>query len=262
MVGKPQHIYAWLFCGFAALGACIYGYDGVYFNGVSSLVSVSLTHNILFFTHKGQDIFVRHFGTRMADGQYKLSPSELSVMTSMINVGELVGSLSAAPLNDYFGRKVVFLLAATMLAIGVVLQLVTSSSRGLITGGRTIMGLGVGAFSSTSPLYIAVSVVIKDFFACTDRGILTGGRSDFDSWTSANVLAIDDFAVTNSGSSHYQGNRVQPNYSCVSSSNRITTLVPSPGLPLHLFCSRIPKMASQSRQKRQSKSCSTFDPSG
>ncbi|KAG9962516.1 hypothetical protein KCU61_g4621, partial [Aureobasidium melanogenum] len=138
MVGRPQNIYAWLFCGFAALGACIYGYDGVYFNGVSSL-----------------DIFVKHFGTRMADGQYKLSPSELSVMTSMINVGELVGSLSAAPLNDYLGRKIVFLIASTMLAIGVILQLVTSSSRGLITGGRTIMGLGVGAFSSTSPLYIA-----------------------------------------------------------------------------------------------------------
>lgn len=40
MIKRPQHIYAWLFCGFAALGACIYGYDGVYFNGVSSLVSI------------------------------------------------------------------------------------------------------------------------------------------------------------------------------------------------------------------------------
>jgi len=81
-------------------------------------------------------------------------------MTSMINVGELVGSLSAAPLNDLFGRKIVFLIAAGMLVVGVVLQLVTSSSRSLITVGRTIMGLGVGAFSSTSPLYIAVSTVV------------------------------------------------------------------------------------------------------
>ncbi|THY25308.1 hypothetical protein D6D01_05116 [Aureobasidium pullulans] len=137
-ITRPQHIYAWLFCGFAALGACIYGYDGVYFNGVSSL-----------------DIFVKHFGTKTTDGQYRISPSELSVMTSMINVGELVGSLSAAPLNDLFGRKIVFLIAAAMLVVGVVLQLVTSSSRSLITVGRTIMGLGVGAFSSTSPLYIA-----------------------------------------------------------------------------------------------------------
>lgn len=32
-----QYPYVWLCCGFAALGACLYGYDGVYFNGVSSL---------------------------------------------------------------------------------------------------------------------------------------------------------------------------------------------------------------------------------
>lgn len=30
MINRPQHIYAWLFCGFAALGAFILGYDGVY----------------------------------------------------------------------------------------------------------------------------------------------------------------------------------------------------------------------------------------
>lgn len=32
-----KYPYVWLCCGFAALGACLYGYDGVYFNGVSSL---------------------------------------------------------------------------------------------------------------------------------------------------------------------------------------------------------------------------------
>lgn len=32
-----KYPYIWLFCGFAALGACLYGYDGVYFNGVSTL---------------------------------------------------------------------------------------------------------------------------------------------------------------------------------------------------------------------------------
>jgi MFS family permease len=127
---------------------------------VSHPWSVARHHNFQTYPYSDQDIFVKHFGTETTDGQYKISPSELSVMTSMINVGELVGSLSAAPLNDLFGRKIVFLIAAAMLVIGVVLQLVTSSSRGLITGGRTIMGLGVGAFSSTSPLYIAVSTVV------------------------------------------------------------------------------------------------------
>lgn len=32
-----KYPYVWLFCGFASLGAFLYGYDGVYFNGVSTL---------------------------------------------------------------------------------------------------------------------------------------------------------------------------------------------------------------------------------
>ncbi|CAK7206132.1 hypothetical protein SEUCBS139899_008916 [Sporothrix eucalyptigena] len=133
-----KYPYVWLCCGFAALGACLYGYDGVYFNGVSSL-----------------DIFVRHFGDKTADGSFEIKPATLSVMTSMINVGELVGSLLAAPLNDAVGRKGVFLTATIAIIIGIILQLVTNSSRALLTAGRAIMGFGVGNFSSTSPLYMA-----------------------------------------------------------------------------------------------------------
>ncbi|SPO07411.1 related to HXT2 - Hexose facilitator of moderately low affinity for glucose [Cephalotrichum gorgonifer] len=137
-MGKLQYPYVWLFCGFAALGACLYGYDGVYFNGVSTL-----------------DVFIEHFGEKNNKGEWEISPSSLSIMTSMINVGELVGSLSAAPLNDYFGRKGVFLTATVTIIIGIVLQLVTTSSRALMTAGRAILGYGVGSFSATSPLYMA-----------------------------------------------------------------------------------------------------------
>lgn len=75
----------------------------------------------------------------------------------MINVGELVGSLTAAPLNDYLGRKLVFLTATITIIIGVVLQLSSDSNQGYIMGGRVILGYGVGSFSSTSPLYMGVS---------------------------------------------------------------------------------------------------------
>ncbi|KAL1650374.1 hypothetical protein SLS58_001191 [Diplodia intermedia] len=136
---RIEHPYAWLFCGFAALGACLYGYDGVYFTGVSAM-----------------DVFVEHFGTPKADGSggYEIKASDLSVMTSMINVGELVGSLTAAPMNDFLGRKGVFLIGALTVIVGVVLQLATDHSHAYIIGGRVILGYGVGAFSSTSPLYI------------------------------------------------------------------------------------------------------------
>jgi SP family sugar:H+ symporter-like MFS transporter len=138
-MAQIKYPYIWLFCGFAALGACLYGYDGVYFNGVSTL-----------------DVFIHHFGELGEDGEYFISPSNLSIMTSMINVGELVGSLSAAPLNDFFGRKGVFLSGTVAIIIGVVMQLATTSSRPLITAGRAILGFGVGNFSATSPLYMGV----------------------------------------------------------------------------------------------------------
>ncbi|KAF4981870.1 hypothetical protein FZEAL_2390 [Fusarium zealandicum] len=134
---KIQHPHVWLFCGFAAIGACLYGYDGVYFNGISTL-----------------DVFVRHFGRQNADGEYELSPASLSIMMSMINVGELVGSISAAPLNDLVGRKGVFMTGTLAIVVGVVMQLATSSSRALMTAGRAVMGFGVGNFSATSPLYM------------------------------------------------------------------------------------------------------------
>jgi MFS family permease len=135
-----NNFYAWLFCAFAALGACLYGYDGVYFTGVSAM-----------------DIFAEHFGSKQTDGAYAISASDLSIMTSVINIGELVGSLTAAPLNDFLGRKGVFLIASITIIIGVILQIAADYQQSFLIGGRILLGYGVGNFSATSPLYMGVS---------------------------------------------------------------------------------------------------------
>ncbi|KAK6812278.1 hypothetical protein RU639_011977 [Aspergillus parasiticus] len=75
-------------------------------------------------------------------------------MTSVINIGELVGSLTAAPLNDLAGRKGVVFIASIMVIVGVILQLATDHKYSMIIGGRILLGYGVGNFSATSPLYI------------------------------------------------------------------------------------------------------------
>lgn len=137
-----RDFYAWLFCAFAALGACLYGYDGVYFTGVSAM-----------------NAFVEHFGERQSDGSYAIRASSLSLMTSVINIGELVGSLTAAPLNDLTGRKGVFFIASIMVVVGVILQLATDHKHSMIIGGRILLGYGVGNFSATSPLYIGVRYI-------------------------------------------------------------------------------------------------------
>ncbi|KAE8373678.1 hypothetical protein BDV26DRAFT_296734 [Aspergillus bertholletiae] len=113
-----RNFYAWLFCAFAALGACLYGYDGVYFTGVSAM-----------------DAFVEHFGERQSDGSYIIPASSLSLMTSVINIGELVSSLTAAPLNDFTGRRGV-------------------SSTFYDYRRSNPAGFWVENFSATSPLYI------------------------------------------------------------------------------------------------------------
>ncbi|KAI5305431.1 hypothetical protein KEM56_004468 [Ascosphaera pollenicola] len=127
----------WLIASFAGLGACLYGYDGVYFTGVSAM-----------------ETFCEHFGNQLPDGTWGIKSSDLSVMTSMINVGELVGSLAASFLNDRFGRKGVFFVGSIAVIIGIVLQIVATHGHGLIIGGRIILGFGVGNFSATGPLYI------------------------------------------------------------------------------------------------------------
>ncbi|KAI0154790.1 general substrate transporter [Xylariaceae sp. FL1272] len=138
MMAAPQYLWAWIFCTFAALGAWLYGYDGVYFTGVSEL-----------------DVFQRTFGSLQSDGTYGISPSTLSATTSLINVGELVGTLSSAPINDFLGRKGGWLIGATLVSVGVILQVAGNSTIATIMGGRVLLGLGVGVFCTTSPLYIA-----------------------------------------------------------------------------------------------------------
>ncbi|KAF5545290.1 glucose transporter rco-3 [Fusarium napiforme] len=147
-----KYPYVWLCCGFATLGACLYGYDGVYFTGVSTLAD-------------RQDVFVRDFGTRGDDGEFHISPQNLAVMTSMINVGELVGSLLAAPLNDLFGRKGSLFTGSVVVVVGVVMQLSTTWSRALITAGRAVSGFGVGTFSVTSPLYMGLVLSVSQIIA-------------------------------------------------------------------------------------------------
>jgi SP family sugar:H+ symporter-like MFS transporter len=137
---KLEHPYAWLFCSFPALGACLYGYDGVYFTGVTAI-----------------ETFIEHFGTQKSDGTYEISSSQLSLMTSVINIDKFVGSLSAATLNNYLGRKGVFLVESIMIIVGVILQLAADHQTSYIIGGRMLLSYGVGNFSATSPLYIGVS---------------------------------------------------------------------------------------------------------
>ena len=92
--------WAIFYCLVATIGAMCYGYDTIYYTGI-----------------QGMKAFIHDYGTRQEDGTYELTTSFLSVSASIIYVGEFIGAIITAPINDRWGRKAVFL-SASLCIIG------------------------------------------------------------------------------------------------------------------------------------------------
>ncbi|PKS06040.1 hypothetical protein jhhlp_007874 [Lomentospora prolificans] len=132
------HKWAIFYCGVSTLGALCYGYDQIYYTGVL-----------------GMKPYVRDYGTTTDDqGNVALTTSFMSLTASIIYVGELVGALMAAPINDFWGRKAVFYCASVCIIAGAIVQLLAHGFEGLIVLGRILIGLGIGQFTVTCLLYI------------------------------------------------------------------------------------------------------------
>ncbi len=85
---------------------------------------------------------------------HPLTTLDKSLITSATALFALLVSPVSGVLADSLGRKRVVLLADLAFVLGAVLQAITSSVWGMITG-RSIVGLAVGAGSFVAPLYIA-----------------------------------------------------------------------------------------------------------
>ncbi|KAJ3949046.1 uncharacterized protein N0V96_000156 [Colletotrichum fioriniae] len=134
-----HHKWAIFYCAVSAIGALCYGYDNTYYNGVLAM----------------QEFKDDYGDVRDATGRLALSSSFQSLTASAIYIGDLLGAMIAAPLNDRYGRKSTFWLASFCIFIGGICQVAdTISSEALLVVGRILIGLGVGQFTVTSLLYI------------------------------------------------------------------------------------------------------------
>ncbi|VUC31934.1 unnamed protein product [Clonostachys rosea] len=132
--------YKWaiFFCAIASIGALCYGYDNTYYNGVLAMQE-----------------FKNDYGTHYdAEGKKQLPSSFQSLTASSIYIGDLFGALIASPINDRWGRKMVFWIASTCILLGGIAQVADTNHEGVIVAGRVVMGLGVGQFTVTTLLYI------------------------------------------------------------------------------------------------------------
>lgn len=133
-----SHKWALLFCLISSTGALCYGYDNTYYNGVLAMQQ-----------------FKNHYGThRDENGNLALPSSFQSLTASSIYIGDLFGALLASPINDRWGRKVVFWTASICILLGGIAQVADNHHESVIVVGRVVMGLGVGQFTVTTLLYI------------------------------------------------------------------------------------------------------------
>lgn len=130
--------WAYFFCSVSAIGALVYGYDNTYYNGVLAMRP-----------------FKNHFGDHYDEkGLKALNVSFVSLTASSIYIGDALGALISAPINDKLGRKATFWFAAFCILAGGIMQVADTVYEGVLVAGRIMIGIGMGQCTVTSLLYI------------------------------------------------------------------------------------------------------------
>lgn len=112
------------------------------------------------------EVYKRNVGDVVEpDGSRGFSSGSLSLLASIVQVGELFGSLSAGFIGNAYGRRGGFIFACILLTIGTVLQLVKATGQPIFVVGRLILGGGIGVISNAVPLcayaFVAIHVAVS-----------------------------------------------------------------------------------------------------
>ncbi len=118
--------YLVLICFVATLGGLLFGYDTAVIAGAIG--------------------FLKQY--------FSLSPTQEGWVASSALVGCVLGAMMAGVMSDYFGRKKVLILCAILFIISAVGTAIPDSQLTFVIY-RALGGIGVGAASMTSPMYIA-----------------------------------------------------------------------------------------------------------
>jgi SP family arabinose:H+ symporter-like MFS transporter len=110
----------------AALGGFLFGYDTAVISGVVPFITI----------------------------KFALSDRMVGYAVSSAIVGCIIGSLSAGPISDRLGRKKVLLFTAVLFAISSIGAGLAGSVTEFVLF-RVVGGIGIGAASMLSPLYIS-----------------------------------------------------------------------------------------------------------
>jgi MFS family permease len=137
----PKEVYNWkiyLLAAVASFTSCMIGYDSAFIGTTLALSS-----------------FREEFGfSTMSKTAVNLVSANI---VSCYQAGAFFGAFFAYPIGHFWGRKWGLLFASTIFTLGAGLMLGANGDRGLglLYGGRVLAGLGVGAGSNITPIYIS-----------------------------------------------------------------------------------------------------------
>ncbi|KAJ5273245.1 Major facilitator-type transporter ecdD [Penicillium angulare] len=142
LIEAPITWRAYLICGFASFGGILYGYDSGYISGVLGMPYVK--------KHLG----VHRTPTKDDPSEYIIKSSHKSLITSILSAGTFFGALIGGEAAERIGRRLTIMFACFVFAIGVAIQVSTSSFAGLVAG-RLVAGFGMGGVSAAVVLYVS-----------------------------------------------------------------------------------------------------------
>ena len=118
--------------------------------------------------------FIEKFGLEDPSKSKHEKAELLSNITSMVQMGSILGSLVAFYVTDKIGRlwAVRFLCCLWVLGIGVFLGSAATGSLGMIYAGRFIAGIGIGQTTVVAPTYLAETAprAIRGLCVCAFSG--------------------------------------------------------------------------------------------
>lgn len=103
------------------------------------------------------DPFQEDYGLATEEDEVELANLKANIVT-VLQVGCFIGALGAGYVADKLGRKPALLISAVLAIIGTVMQSAAMGHIESLYVGRFLAGIGVGAASMVTPLYISENV--------------------------------------------------------------------------------------------------------
>ncbi|KAH9221898.1 general substrate transporter [Leptodontidium sp. 2 PMI_412] len=135
----PAEVYNWRVYALAvsaSMGSSMFGYDSAFIGGAMSLPA-----------------FKTRFGLATAKGT-ELAALKANIV-STFQAGCFFGAILCYWMSEKLGRRIPLMICGCVFNIGVIMQMASSGTIGLIYAGRAFTGLGVGASSLIVPQYIS-----------------------------------------------------------------------------------------------------------